>query len=151
MLFLISFNISAYSDFGITDVVVPTTVRAGSDFNINVIVSSSTAGSVNYDLNIYRPTGGSPFYTSSGSLSSGNNLILINGGDINYSNQPYMLRAFLTDSDDNPPNNLYSKYFTVIKSSDKVPVSDVPLFSGIIIAMLALFILSFNSSKKNKK
>ncbi len=149
MIIFISFNISAYDDFGITDVVIPNTVRANSDFNITVVVSSNSTGSADYDLNIYRPTGGAPFYTANGSLSDGDNLITINGADINYSNQPYMLRIFLTDTDDNPSNNLFSKYFTVIKSSTKVPVSDLPLFSGIIIAMLFLFILSFNSSKKN--
>jgi hypothetical protein len=63
-----------------------------------------------------------------------------------------MIRAIITTADDdNPANNVYSKYFSVARSTNKVPVSDLPLFSGIIIALLFLFVLSYTKSSKKKK
>lgn len=141
--------VSAYTDYGITDIVLPNVVREGEDFDATFLISSNQTGDVpvSVDVNIYTPLAGLAYHDSH-SISTNDGLITINDADLNYSTQPYLLRARITTNDDNPSNDVYNKYFTVAKSSERIPVSDIPLFSGILVALLALF---FVSEKKTKK
>jgi len=156
MIFLISFNISAYTDYAMTDILLPNTVRAEQDLNLTFVVTSNqSSGFVDVEVTIYNPGGDTIYAPTTHNLIIGeNNLVLADTGDpLLYSTQPYMIRAIIKDSDDNPTNNHYSKYFTVSKASTRVPVSDLPLFSGIILALLFLFVFSFKENKilKNDK
>jgi len=145
---ILSNIVYAYSDSALTDIILPNTVRAGQDLNANFIISG--IGNVNVDVNIYAPSGVMAFTGSITSLSQGENIRVLDV-NLNQSSQPYLIRAKITTTDDNPSNDLYSKYFTVIRSTDKVPVSDVPIFSGILIALVALFFISTKNNKKSKK
>jgi hypothetical protein len=151
-LFLLTSFVSAYTDYGITDIYLPNVVREGEDLNITVLISTNQApGNIDFDLNIYTPQA-VVIYSDSHNISNTGGTITLTPAqltDLNYSTQPYLLRAYITEGDDNPSNDLYSKYFTVAKSNQRIPVSDLPLFSGIFIALIALFIVSY-SSKKNK-
>jgi hypothetical protein len=150
ILFL-SLNVYAYTDYALTDIILPNTVRTGEDINANFIITSNAGGTVDMEVIVYNPMAQIIYQGTFNSLNPGNNFqTLPVSNDLLYSTQPYLLRGFL-DDDDNPTNNHFSKYFTVIKSSDKVPVSDIPLFSGIIIALLFVFVLSVRNNKKNKK
>ena len=140
----------AYADSALTDIILPNTVKAGQDLNANFIISGDPG--VNVDVNIYAPSGVMAFTGSLSSLNQGDNLETLGvASDLNQSSQPYLIRAKITTTDDNPSNDLYSKYFTVTRSNDKVPVSDVPIFSGILIALVALFFISTKNNKKSKK
>ncbi len=151
VIFLMSFQVAAYTDYALTDIVLPNTVRAGQDLNATFIITSNSAGNVNVDVNVYSPQG-NLIGTFPRNMSVGtNNFSLSIANDLNFSTQPYMIRGLISTGDDNPTNNIYSKYFTVAKSTDKIPVSDLPLFSGIIVALLFLFVLSYTKTSKKKK
>lgn len=144
--------LAAYTDYALTDIVLPNTVRAGEDLNVTFVITSNTVGNVNVDINLYSPSGALLINSSRLVAVGQTNFTISNtANDLNFSTQPYMIRGYISTADDNPANNIYSKYFTVTRSTNKVPVSDIPLFSGIIIALLFLFILSYNKSTKTKK
>ena len=156
-IFLVLFftsNVYAYEDYAIT-VDVPGTVRAGTDFNIHVsITGTGTPAEINarnFDLNVYAPRGGDPIFEY---VNSGPQTITFDIGgdlsDLNASAQPYLVRARLTESDNNPANNIHFKYFTVIRGQDRIPINDFPLYAGILIALIAVTIAT-RSSKKTKK
>jgi len=147
---LLSNIVYGYSDSALTDIVLSNTVKAGPDLNVNFIISGDTG--VDVDVNIYAPSGTQVYSGTLTNLSSGENLDTLSiPGDLNQSSQPYLIRGFITTTDDNPSNNLYSKYFTVTRSNNKVPVSDIPMFSGILVALVALFFISSRNNKVSKK
>lgn len=155
LIFLVSFNVSAYTDYAMTDIALPNTVRAGQDLNVTfVITSNQDFANLDVNVEIYSPSGDLIYDNTIPDLSIGANNELLSGTASNllFSTQPYLIRAtIISSADDNPSNNMYSKYFTVSKASNKVPVSDLPLFSGILIALLFLFVFSFKENKKSKK
>jgi hypothetical protein len=151
---LTSFVSSAYTDYSVTDIYLPNVVREDEDLNITILFSSNkSAGNINFDLNIYTPQADLIYNNQlHHNLTNPSFNIILNSGDLsnslNYSTQPYLLRVYIIEGDDNPSNDLYSKYFTVSKSKERIPVSDLPLFSGIFIALIALFIVSYSSKKE---
>ncbi len=152
ILFL-SLNVYAYTDYSLTDIVLPNTVRALEDVNLTFILTSNTSANIDLNVTVYAPDGSQIYnHLFSNVPSQAPYNTLLSGIDQNllYSTQPYLIRGEITTADDNPTNNYFSKYFTVTRSSDKIPVSDVPLFSGIIIALLFVFVFSIRN-KKNKK
>lgn len=150
-IFSSSYVFAAYVDYSITDIVLPNTVRAGQDLNVTFIISSGTTGGLTVDVNLYNPQGTLVYSGSKNMIVGTNNFTIPVAANLVTSTQSYMIRGLVTSNDDYPENNTRSKFFAVAKSTDKVPVSDIPLFSGVFVALLFLFILSYTKSSKNKK
>lgn len=152
LIFLLLFatsNVYSYTDHAVT-LDIPATVRANIVFEIKVnITGSPNFNTREFDLNVYSPRGGQPIFQKSGTGPETVNFNAI--ADLNTSSQPYLARVKLKDSDDNPSNDLYFKYFTVIRGEDRIPVSDVPIIAGVFIALIAGFIISSRRFKNIKK
>lgn len=143
-----------YKDYAIEGVYLPKTVKEGNDLNLTIVLTSNLGEARTADVNfvIYHPSG-IYLYSAVWRLNMGeNNVSLENTGEkLIYNTQPYLLRANLTASDDNPMNDFTNHYFAVSKSKDTIPISDVPFFFGVVLAFLFIFVLTTNKKSKSKK
>lgn len=154
--FVFTNNIFAI-DFAITDISVPKVVYADSNFDVNIYVANTSASPANVDLNIefYRPNQPVEIIPKNHNSIAGNSIGVVNHAFINYdtnfSNSQHIIRAIITNEaeDEDPTNNIATKYFVVSKSQVKTPVPDMPIFLGVAVGLFAgMFVIS---SKKNKK
>ncbi|MEI8364254.1 MAG: hypothetical protein WCF78_02255 [archaeon] len=149
---------AAYADFGINELIVPQSIKEGEDLNYTIVLSNNSgAGSVDVTVWILPPTGTS---INIGTISRA---VPANGtADFNVtiddpsvvdfvnSNNPYSIYATIpTEPNGNIANNAYTKYFTVRKASKKIPVPDMPIVLGMVLAISIVFILARDN--KNKK
>ena len=152
--FLVFTNNIFAADLAITDLSVPKVVYADSNFDVNIYVANTGGSVASVDLNIefYRPNMPVIVVTSGASIV-GNSIGVINynflGVDTNFSNSQHIIRAIITnETNEDPTNNIATKYFVVSKSQVKTPVPDMPIFLGIAVGLFAGFFVI--SSKKNK-
>jgi len=152
--FLVFTNNIFAADLAITDLSVPKVVYADSDFDVNIYVANTGGSPASVDLNIefYRPNMPVIVVTSGASIVE-NSIGVINytflDVDTNFSNSQHIIRAIITnETNEDPTNNIATKYFVVSKSQVKTPVPDMPIFLGIAVGLFAGFFVI--SSKKNK-
>jgi len=62
--------------------------------------------------------------------------------DSNASNSPHLIRVAITNSDDNPSNNMMQKWIIVSKGQRKTPVPDMPIALGLVAGVFVLFYIS---------
>lgn len=113
---------------------------------IHLVNNSSSDESLDVNVYFYSPTGAT---ISQGAIQKNvpaNSLekvaynLVVN--DSNASNSPHLIRAVITDSDDNPTNNMMQKWITVSKGQRKTPVPDMPIALGLVAGVLVLFFIS---------
>lgn len=113
---------------------------------IHLVNNSSSSQSLDVNVYFYSPTGAT---ISQGTIQKNvpaNSLekvaynLVVN--DSNASNSPHLIRAVITDSDDNPTNNMMQKWITVSKGQRKTPVPDMPIALGLVAGVLVLFFIS---------
>ncbi len=148
-----------YTDYGITDITMPSSVPEDINFTVSIFVTnnSATDATISIDLNIYSPKSqlvNSQQKSISVPAHNSNRLDVNYSGpvlDLNQSTQPYLFQAMLVSSDDNPSNNSFNKYFTVTKSSSKkIPVPDIPIYFGFVLAILSIILISLNNKNGEK-
>ncbi|MDD3178256.1 MAG: hypothetical protein PHR26_01925 [Candidatus ainarchaeum sp.] len=150
----------AYSDYGINDVYIKNSITSDENFDVNVTISNNSKITENIEvsfkfyspqaillktekININIPS------NSSKVLSHNFNGIYIG---LSSSTQPHSLYIEISDpiGTGNSNNNTFIKYFTVAKSSEKIPIPDMPYYIGIFVALFAgLFIYKSNFFNKN--
>ena len=137
------------ADYYISDVVVPKV--AYEDYNINIEIDLVNNSTVLEDLDVniylYAPGEEDPIAqetitqnVTANSIEKVNHKIVVN--DSNASNSPHLIRAVITDSDDNPTNNMMQKWITVSKGQRKTPIPDMPIALGLVAGVLVLFFIS---------
>jgi hypothetical protein len=153
--FLVFTNNIFAADLAITDLSVPKVVYADSNFDVNIYVANTDGSRAFVDLNIefYRPNMPVMIVTTNAFIA-GNSIGVVNYAfinvDTNFSNSQHIIRAIITnETNEDPTNNIATKYFVVSKSQVKTPVPDLPIFLGIAVGLFAGFFVI--SSKKNKK
>lgn len=113
---------------------------------IHLVNNSSSDESLDVNVYFYSPTEAT---ISQGTIQKNvpaNSLekvaynLVVN--DSNASNSPHLIRAVITDSDDNPTNNMMQKWITVSKGQRKTPVPDMPIALGLVAGVLVLFFIS---------
>jgi len=153
--FLVFTNNIFAADLAITDLSVPKVVYADSDFDVNIYVANTGGSPASVDLNIefYRPNQPVIVIEKNNNTIAGNSIGVVNYAfinvDTNFSNSQHIIRAIITnETNEDPTNNIATKYFVVSKSQVKTPVPDMPIFLGIAVGLFAGFFVI--SSKKNK-
>lgn len=152
--FLILMSGAIFADFYVSDIIVPKVVLEDTNFEVNVIVVNTYNEQKNVDLNIevYNPRGVQLFekieQVSIGANSSHNLLVNIEIPDTNASTAQHLVRARITTQDENPINNTGQKWFMIKQAQKSVPVPDMPIYFGFIIAFIAVVFLT---NKKEKK
>lgn len=153
--FLVFTNNIFAADLAITDLSVPKVVYADSNFDVNIYVANTGGSSASVDLNIefYRPNQPVIVIEKNNNTIADNSIGVINytflDVDTNFSNSQHIIRAIITnETNEDPTNNIATKYFVVSKSQVKTPVPDMPIFLGIAVGLFAGFFVI--SSKKNK-
>ena len=154
-------NFFAYDDYGIIDLELPTSITADQNLDVNVTLSNTTSGeaAISLTLLVYNPEGvrifNKDYSITVDPGASVKQLITIDSAlssDFESSNQPYLLRASIIDNVGNVANNMSSKYFTIRKSSSKIPVPDMPYYFPILlIAFISIFLISKNKKGAEKK
>ena len=152
--------VHSYADYGINDVNVPQSIKEGEDLNYSITLSNNSAMPKNIDVSVFiiAPTGSIVYTVVPGPYNVAANTTdtfpdTITAADYNFLNstEPYSIYVSITNegATGNLANNTYTKYFTVRKSSQKVPVPDMPIVLGIVLAISIVFILAReNKSKK---
>lgn len=148
------------NDFYISDIIAPKTVVEDTNFDINVIVVNtySEQKDVNLRVQIYTPNAqllkDIDFNTDNGNqvIISGNDFnnlqITIEIPDTNASTAQHLIRATIGTADSNPINNIAQQWFVIRKAQKKVPIPDMPIYFGFIIAIItAIFIINKNDKK----
>jgi hypothetical protein len=159
---LFSLFVSAtYNDYAINDITIPGAISGDEEFSIifNVANNSSTTEDINVLIKLFNPQGEEIFteyklisVTANESMDITKTIKPIIDVNLIASTQPYAVRARINNEvSGNISNNVFTKYFTVIKSSKKIPVPDMPVYFGFIIALFVAFAFSGNIRKKNKK
>ena len=161
LILMFSISVSAaYSDYAINNLNLKAAINADQPLTVTMNISnnSSAQADVNVTLLLFNPEGTAIYqktfsYTIPSNNSVDENVTIQPVVDVNLvsSTQPYAVRARITnETSGNISNNVLTKYFTVIKSTKKVPVPDMPTYFGFVIALLLAFVLS-KDYKKNKK
>jgi len=158
----IPFVHSAYADYGINDVNCPQSIIAGEDLNYSIILSNNSTSSEDITVSVFViAPNGSIVFTDAGSFNVPANytdtipLTITSADDYNFlsSSEPYSIYISITNegSTGNLSNNTFTQYFTVRKSNQKVPVPDMPIVLGIVLAISIVFILARENKSINKK
>lgn len=158
-MFLLFFTTSvfAYTDYGIVDLKVPTSIVSGQELEVNITLAnnSSSEATIPLSIMIYSPSANLVFDVDySVTISSDSSSIETYFLDINQnsSTQPYLLRASIEEQAGNQSNNMSSVYFTIRKGASKIPVPDLPYFLPIILVVfVAFFIFSRKEQKRKHK
>jgi hypothetical protein len=161
LFFIIFFasSVFAYTDFAINNINMPQTMSGNEDINAEIIIlnNSPTSSNIFIKTIIYSPQGieladKNQYVTVSPNSRTTVTETFLSVDDVNLtkSTQAYSLRTtILNDINGSSANNSFTKYFTVTKSSDKVPVPEMPVYFGFFVALLvALFAVSNNTKKK---
>lgn len=154
-------SVFAYSDYGINDVYIKNSITADENFDVNVTLSNNSLVDTTLDVNFnfYNPKGDFIYnILESTSVSANSSFILTktfdgaNDLDLNASTQPHSLIVTIQDpaGTGNPTNNKFIKYFTVAKSSNKIPVPDMPFYFGVLVALFVCFFV-YNKKNNSKK
>lgn len=161
MILIIPTSFGAYLDFGINDVIVSQSINSTDDLNFGLVLAnnSSVANDINVTISILNPDNTVKMNfqvsnsVSANTISTFYTVILPQDLNIVYSSEPYAIFANITnETGGNPTNNTYKKYFTVKKGDKKIPVPDIPIVLGFVIALSIMFILARGDSiKKNIK
>jgi len=154
---------AAYADYGINELIVPQSIKEGEDLNYTITLSNSSGAPANVSVQVYLlpPTGATVDLGSTSRAVPANGTADFNvtvddptAFDFVNSNNPYSLYATITNegTTGNVANNAYTKYFTVRKASKKIPIPDMPIVLGMVLAISIVFILARdNKFNKNKK
>jgi len=153
---------SAYADYGVNEIIVPQSIRQGEDLNYSMVLSNNSSSVFALDVGIYIISpAGSPKLINTGTYNiTANNTTTVTGtihysGDYNFSasNDPYSIYASITNegTTGNVANNTYTKYFTVKKNNKKIPVPDMPIVLGMVLAISVVFILARGNGLSKKK
>jgi len=161
LVLLFASSLYAYSDFAINDITLRTAVTGDENLDVNLVIAnnSDSAEDILITINIYNPKGELIAYkTNDYDIASKTTEIetvtFFALTDVNLisSTQPYAVRASITnETNGNLSNNTFTKYFTVTKSSKKIPVPDMPFYLPFVIAFLVAFFVIRNKKTKNKK
>jgi len=128
--------------------VVPKIAYEDGNVSIEIHLVNNSSSSKSLDVNVYfySPTGATISQGAIHKAVPANSLekveynLVVN--DSNASNSPHLIRAVITDSDDNPTNNMMQKWITVSKGQRKTPVPDMPIALGLVAGVLVLFFIS---------
>jgi hypothetical protein len=129
--------------------VVPKLAYEDGNISIEIHLANNSSSSANLDVDVN-------FYAPDGNIVKGDVLTgvtvpandvlkkahLIVISDSNASNSPHLLRVAITDSDDNPSNNMMQKWIIVSKGQRKTPVPDMPIALGLVAGIFVLFYIS---------
>lgn len=146
-------------DFYISEVIVPKAVIEDTNFDINVIVVNTynTDEDVNLRVEVYTPQAVQIFdknYFDVNAIQVGANdfnNVLVNiqfTGDTNASTAQHLIRATIRSEDDNPINNIGQKWFMIKQAQKNVPIPDMPIYFGFIIAFIAIIFLTNKTERK---
>jgi len=159
MVLVIPAIFAAYSDYGINDIIVPQSIKDIDDLNFSMIVANNSAVISDIDVTISVLNSNNSVITHiskvysvpANSTKTFSESIL--AGDMNLvsSTEPYSVFASITNEvTGNTTNNTYKKYFNVRKGDRKIPVPDMPIVLGFVIALSIVFILARDETKKSK-
>lgn len=158
--FLILMSGTIFADFYIGEIIAPKAVIEDTNFDINVIVvnTSSSASDVNLRVEVFTPQAVQIFdrnYDSNngkeikiGANDFNNVLVDITIPDTNASTAQHLIRATIRSEDDNPINNVGQNWFMIKQAQKNVPIPDMPIYFGFIIAFISIVFLT---NKKEKK
>ncbi|HOZ35484.1 MAG TPA: hypothetical protein PLK55_00675 [archaeon] len=156
--FLILMSGTIFADFYIGEIIAPKAVIEDTNFDINVIVvnTSSTTQDVNLRIEVFTPQAVQIFdrnYFEGNAISIGandSNNIFVNIiiPDSNASTAQHLIRATILEDDDNPINNIGQIWFMIKQAQKNVPIPDMPIYFGFIVAFIAVVFLT---NKKEKK
>lgn len=158
--FLILMSGAIFADFYVSDIITPKAVLEDTNFEVNVIVVNTYSEAKNIDLNVvvYNPKA-QPLFIEEYSEANGNPisirandsnniLVKINIPDTNASTAQHLVRATILTRDENPINNTGQKWFMIKQAQKNVPIPDMPIYFGFVIAFIAVVFLT---NKKEKK
>jgi hypothetical protein len=152
---------SAYADYGINEINVSQSIKEGDDLNYSLVLSnnSSSTADINVITSIIAPTG-QLIYTKttlynvlSNKTTTFTSKIRANI-DVNFKNStdPYSVYSVITNEiDGSITNNTYTQYFTVRKGTKKIPIPDMPIILGVVLAISIAFILTRDQKVTKKK
>lgn len=156
--FLILMSSTIFADFYIGEIIAPKAVIEDTNFDINVIVVNtySTQRDVNIRVEVYTPQAIQIFdrnYLDENAISVGANdfnnvLVNITIPDTNASTAQHLIRATIRSEDDNPINNIGQNWFMIKQAQKNVPIPDMPIYFGFIIAFIAIVFLTDKKEKK---
>lgn len=114
---------------------------------IHLVNNSTVSEDLDVNIYLYAPGEEDPIAqetiaqnVTANSIEKVNHKIVVE--DSNASNSPHLIRAIITNSDDNPSNNMMQKWIVVSKGQRKTPVPDMPIALGLVAGVLVLFFIS---------
>lgn len=147
-------------DFKVIEIIAPKVVIEDTNFDINVIVVNTfnTPKDINLRIQVFTPTAIQIFdrnYNSDdgneisiGANDINNLLIPLSFTDTNASTAQHLIRATIFADDDNPINNVGQNWFVIKQAQKSIPIPDMPIYFGFIIAIITIVFLT---NKKEKK
>ncbi|HNW05738.1 MAG TPA: hypothetical protein PK655_00505 [archaeon] len=158
--FLVLMCGAVFADFYVGEIIAPKVVLEDTNFDVNVVVvnNSSVSTDVNLRVEVYNPKSdrlfdvnyntedGNPIHI--GANDSNNILVNITISDTNASTAQHLIRATVLTPDERPTNNSGQVWFMIKQAQKNVPVPDMPIYFGFIIAFIAIVFLTNREEKK---
>ena len=153
--FLVLMGSAVFADFYVGEIIAPKVVLEDTNFEVNVVVVNTYSSSKSVDLNVavYNPNAVILFEKTYqnipiGANDSTNVLVNVTISDTNASTAQHLIRATVLTPDEKPINNSGQVWFMIKQAQKNVPVPDMPIYFGFIIAFIAIVFLTNREEKK---
>lgn len=153
--FLVLMCGAVFADFYVGEIIAPKVVLEDTNFEVNVVVVNTYSSSKSVDLNVavYNPNAVILFEKTYqnipiGANDSTNVLVNVTISDTNASTAQHLIRATVLTPDERPTNNSGQVWFMIKQAQKNVPVPDMPIYFGFIIAFIAIVFLTNREEKK---
>ncbi len=153
--FLVLMCSAVFADFYVGEIIAPKVVLEDTNFDVNVVVVNTYSSSRSVDLNVavYNPNAVILFEKTYynipiGANDSTNVLVNVTISDTNASTAQHLIRATVLTPDEKPINNSGQVWFMIKQAQKNVPIPDMPIYFGFIIAFIAIVFLTNREEKK---
>lgn len=153
--FLVLMCSAVFADFYVGEIIAPKVVLEDTNFEVNVVVVNTYSSSKSVDLNVavYNPNAVILFEKTYqnipiGANNSTNVLVNVTISDTNASTAQHLIRATVLTPDEKPINNSGQVWFMIKQAQKNVPIPDMPIYFGFVIAFIAIVFLTNREEKK---
>ena len=153
--FLVLMCSAVFADFYVGEIIAPKVVLEDTNFEVNVVVVNTYSSSKSVDLNVavYNPNAVILFEKTYqnipiGANDSTNVLVNVTISDTNASTAQHLIRATVLTPDEKPINNSGQVWFMIKQAQKNVPIPDMPIYFGFVIAFIAIVFLTNREEKK---
>ncbi|HRS42443.1 MAG TPA: hypothetical protein P5530_01005 [Candidatus Diapherotrites archaeon] len=153
--FLVLMCGAVFADFYVGEITAPKVVLEDTNFEVNVVVVNTYSSSKSVDLNVavYNPNAVILFEKTYqnipiGANDSTNVLVNVTISDTNASTAQHLIRATVLTPDEKPINNSGQVWFMIKQAQKNVPIPDMPIYFGFVIAFIAIVFLTNREEKK---